>query len=86
MAPFYRLGQKSRVSVEELRQSLLIFQDRFIFKMLAQRLGRGGEGDLRKWILPDPRVTLELARQDRTLHSYRNGRRARRSGKVVSFV
>ena len=44
VAPFHRLGQKSRVSVEELRQSLLIFQDRFIFKTLAQHLGRGGEG------------------------------------------
>lgn len=63
VAPFHRLGQKSRVSVEELRQSLLIFQDRFIFKTLAQHLGRGREGDLRKWILPDPRVTLDLARQ-----------------------
>lgn len=63
VAPFHRLGQKSRVSVEELRQSLLIFQDRVIFKTLAQHLGRGGEGDLRKWILPDPRVAHDLARQ-----------------------
>jgi DNA-binding transcriptional LysR family regulator len=63
VAPFHRLGQKSRVSVEELRQGLLIFHDPFIFRTLAQHLGRGGEGDLRKWILPDPRVAHELARQ-----------------------
>ena len=63
VAPFHRLGQKSRISVEDLRQSLLIFQDRFIFKTLAQHLGGSGADDLRKWILPDPRVAHELARQ-----------------------
>ncbi|MGL5019394.1 MAG: LysR substrate-binding domain-containing protein, partial [Luteolibacter sp.] len=63
VAPFHRLGQKSRVSVEELRQGLLIFQDPFIFQTLAGHLGRGGERELRKWVLPDPRVAHELARQ-----------------------
>ncbi|MGL4400336.1 MAG: LysR family transcriptional regulator [Luteolibacter sp.] len=63
VAPFHRLGQKSRVSVDELRQGLLIFQDPFILKALAHHLGRGGEGDLRKWVLPDPRVAHELACQ-----------------------
>jgi DNA-binding transcriptional LysR family regulator len=63
VAPFHRLGQKNRVSVEELRQGLLIFQDPFVLKTLAHHLGRGGEGDLRKWVLPDPRVAHELARQ-----------------------
>ncbi len=63
VAPFHRLGQKSRVSVDELRQGLLIFQDRFISKTLAQHLGRGGEGELRTWILPDPRAAHDLARQ-----------------------
>ncbi len=63
VAPFHRLGQKSRVSVEELRQGLLIFQDPFILKTLAAHLGLAGERDLRKWVLPDPRVAHELARQ-----------------------
>jgi DNA-binding transcriptional LysR family regulator len=63
VAPFHRLGQKNRVSVEELRQGLLIFQDPFVLKTLAHHLGRGGEGDLKKWVLPDPRVAHELARQ-----------------------
>lgn len=62
-APFHRLGQKTRISVPELRQSLLIFQDRWIFESLAQQLGGRTEGELRKWILPDPRVALDLARQ-----------------------
>lgn len=63
VAPFHRLGQKSRISVEDLRQSLLIFQDRFICSALAQHLGRTGEGGLKTWILPDPRVAHDLARQ-----------------------
>lgn len=63
VAPFHRFGQKSRVSVDELRQSLLIFQDRVICKTLVQHLGRGGEGSLRKWILPDSKVAHDLARQ-----------------------
>lgn len=63
VAPFHRLGQKNRITVDELRQGLLIFQDPFILKALAQHVGRGGEGDLRKWVLPDPRVAHDLARQ-----------------------
>lgn len=63
VAPFHRLGQKSRVSVEELRQGLLIFQDPLILKTLTGHLGRTGERDLRKWVLPDPRVAHELACQ-----------------------
>lgn len=63
VAPFHRLGQKSRVSVEELRQGLLISQDPVILTTLAGHLGLAGERDLRKWVLPDPRVAHELARQ-----------------------
>jgi DNA-binding transcriptional LysR family regulator len=62
VAPFHPLGQKTRVSMGELRQSLLIFPDRFIFELLTQHFGRGG-GDFKTWILPDPRVAHELARQ-----------------------
>jgi DNA-binding transcriptional LysR family regulator len=62
-APFHRLGQKSRISVPELRQSLLVFPDRRVFKSLVQQLAGGAEGGLKKWILPDPRVALDLARQ-----------------------
>ena len=31
-APFHRLGQKTRISVPELRQGLLVFQDRWVFQ------------------------------------------------------
>lgn len=63
VAPFHRLGQKTRVSVEDLCQSLLVFQDRTIFADVARHLARNEEMGLRKWILPDSRVALELARQ-----------------------
>ena len=63
VAPFHPLGQKTRVSVGELRQSLLIFPDRFIYELMTQHFGRAGGGDLKTWILPDPRVAHELARQ-----------------------
>jgi DNA-binding transcriptional LysR family regulator len=63
VAPFHRLGQKTRVSVEDLCQSLLVFQDGSIFADVAKHLGRNGEVGLRKWILPDSRVALDLAKQ-----------------------
>lgn len=62
VAPFHSLGQKSRISAEELSRSLLIFPDPFTYDWLAPHFGRGG-GDMRKWILPDPRTAHELARQ-----------------------
>jgi DNA-binding transcriptional LysR family regulator len=61
-APFHQLGQQTRISVSDLRRNLLVFQDRWIFESFLRQLG-GGEGDLRKWILPDPRVSIDLARQ-----------------------
>lgn len=63
VAPFHRLGQKTRVSLDELRQSLLIFPDRIILAIVAKHLGRSEEAGLRKWILPDSRVALDLAKQ-----------------------
>ncbi len=63
VAPFHRLGQKGRVSIDELRQGLLIFPDRMVSAIVAQHLGRSEEAELRKWILPDSRVALDLAKQ-----------------------
>jgi DNA-binding transcriptional LysR family regulator len=63
VAPFHRLGQKSKVSASELRECLLIFQDQLIFKAVTRFLGRGADVALRKWILPDPQVACDLARQ-----------------------
>ena len=62
-APFHSFGQKARVSVSDLRQSLLIFQDRWVFSSLVEQLDGGAESGLRKWILPDSQVALDLARQ-----------------------
>jgi DNA-binding transcriptional LysR family regulator len=63
VAPFHRLGQKARISLDELQQGLLIFPDRMVSAMVAQHLGRNEEVGLRKWILPDSRVALDLAKQ-----------------------
>jgi DNA-binding transcriptional LysR family regulator len=63
VAPFHRLGQKARVSVEDLCQSLLIVQDRVTLEQIARHLGRSEEFGLRTWIVPDARVVLELAMQ-----------------------
>ncbi len=63
VAPFHRFGQKTRVSLDELRQSLLIFTDQIIFGIVAKHLGRSEELKLSKWILPDSRVALDLAKQ-----------------------
>jgi len=63
VAPFHRLGQKSRVTLDELRQSLLIFSDKFILATIAKQLGKSEEPVLRKWILPDSRLGLDLAKQ-----------------------
>lgn len=62
-APFHGLGQKSRISPGDLRRSLLIFPDQFTYEWLMPQLGRGGGGEMRTWILPDPRAARELARQ-----------------------
>lgn len=62
VAPFHRLGQKSKVSAGELRDCLLVFQDQRISKSVSQFLGRGADVELRKWILPDQQVACDLAR------------------------
>jgi DNA-binding transcriptional LysR family regulator len=62
VAPFHGLGQKSRISVTELRQNLLIFPDRFVHQSLSQQIGGRGAGlDLKSWILPNPVAARELA-------------------------
>ena len=63
VAPFHGLGQKARVSMAELNSSLLIFPDRSACEWMEKCLGRGGNGQSRQWILPDPRAAHELARQ-----------------------
>jgi DNA-binding transcriptional LysR family regulator len=63
VAPFHRLGQKSKVSAGELRECLLIFQDQLILRSVNRFLGREVDVELRKWILPDPQVACDLARQ-----------------------
>lgn len=62
-APFHSLGQKSRVSVSELKHSLLIFPDWQTFEWLSQQFLRGGNENFRPWLVPDYRLGLELARQ-----------------------
>lgn len=62
VAPFHGLGQKSRISIAELRQNLLVFPDRFVHQALTQQIGGRGAGpDLKSWILPNPIAARELA-------------------------
>ncbi len=63
VAPFHELGRKSRISPGELKRSLLIFPDQYTHDWLIQHFERGGGGEMRKWILPNPRAARELARQ-----------------------
>ena len=86
-APFHRMGQKTRISVPELRQSLLIFQDRWVFKSLAQQLGGGGEGEFEKMdSAGSPGGSRSCAGRDRVSYSSRNGRPESRSGKGRWYV
>jgi DNA-binding transcriptional LysR family regulator len=62
VAPFHRLGQKSRISTTELKQNLLVFPDRFVHQSLAHQIGGGSAGqELKSWILPNPIAARELA-------------------------
>jgi len=61
VAPFHRLGQNQRVSLSELRQSLLVFPDPWVSAMLSKQLGRSGEGELSKWILPGAGLARQMA-------------------------
>ena len=62
VAPFHGLGQRSRISSGDLKHHLLIFPDQVTYEWLAPQFERGC-GEMRKWILPDPRAARELARQ-----------------------
>ncbi len=62
VAPFHALGQKSRISITELKQSLLVFPDRLVHQSLIQQVGGRGAGqDLKTWILSNPMAARELA-------------------------
>lgn len=63
VAPFHVLGQKGRVSMRDLRGSILIFPDQFILEAMNTQLTNGVCDALKKWILPDSGVANELARQ-----------------------
>jgi len=62
VAPFHELGQKSRISLSDLKRSLLILPDRFVHDSLARHLEPGAAGVLKKWMVPDSQVAHELAR------------------------
>lgn len=63
VAPFHRFGQKSRVSLDELKQSLLIFSEATVSIEVIKHLGDDDGGKMRKWIMPDSRLALDLAKQ-----------------------
>ncbi len=63
VAPFHRLGQQNRISLDELRQSLLILSDKFVLAHIDQYLGKNKGVVLKKWIVPDSRLALDLAKQ-----------------------
>jgi DNA-binding transcriptional LysR family regulator len=63
VAPFHELGQKSRVSVNDLKSRLLIFSDVAIHDLMTPHLGTGVSGGMRTWLLPEVQTAGQLARQ-----------------------
>jgi DNA-binding transcriptional LysR family regulator len=62
-APFHRLGQSSRISLAELRKSLLVFPDPQVSDLLSAQIAKGAEGTLSRWILPSPWLARSMAEQ-----------------------
>ena len=58
-APFHNLGQQSKASLADVRQSLLVFPDRGAYDLGVRHFQ--GSGSLRTWILPGAVAARDLA-------------------------
>ena len=67
LAPFHQLGQKSKLTISELKQSLLVFPDRLASELFLEKLGRGNADGLKTWILPNPVAARDLAQQGKAI-------------------
>lgn len=61
VAPFHGLGQQSKLSRADIRQSLLIFPDQMSHSLGSRQLGEGT--GLKTWILPSTAAAKEMALQ-----------------------
>lgn len=66
-APFHELGLNGKVTVGQLRQSVLIFPDGMAADLVAFELFQKSVRGMKRWIMPDAHAARDLALQGQCL-------------------
>lgn len=66
-APFHDLGLNGKVTIAQLRQSVLLFPDRKAADLVASEVFQKSIRGLRRWIMPDAAAARDLALQGQCL-------------------
>ena len=66
-APFHDFGLNGKVTISQLRQSVLVFSDRKAADLVASEIFQNSVRGLRRWIMPDAAAARDLALQGQCL-------------------
>lgn len=66
-APFHDLGLNGKVTIAQLRKSVLVFPDRKAADLVASEIFQKSVRGLRRWIMPDAAAARDLALQGQCL-------------------
>lgn len=66
-APFHELGLNGKVTIGQLRKSVLVFPDRMAADLVGFEIFQKSGGGTRRWIMPDALAARDLALQGQCL-------------------
>lgn len=66
-APFHDLGLSGKVTIPQLKKTVLVFPDKMAADLVTRELFPNSESGLRRWVMPDALAARDLAVQGQCL-------------------